>query len=105
MIPRAFLLILEIRLEYSILKSQIEDDESDRVRDRVHQIGKDVLRTDRTSPFYKPLPGLSGFAELKEHVSLKSLSDILLTYTLMNQDIGIALSQLPFYWAQVMCKE
>jgi hypothetical protein len=77
-------LVSSKREEYKVLQAQwktVSEDQAKRFakfRERKHRIEKDVIRTDRTIPFYE--------GENNQNVEL--LRDILVTYSFYNFDLG-----------------
>ena len=68
------------------------------VEDRLHRVEKDVIRTDRTQPFYfvdadmhldKDHGSMANIRRLVEsHPHLRALRDVLVTYSLYNVEVG-----------------
>ena len=74
------------RAEYANLKSQwtsitpAQEARNGKFRERRHRIEKDVVRTDRTHPYF------AGDAQTQPH--LATMSDILMSYVFYNWDLG-----------------
>ncbi|CAK9868811.1 unnamed protein product, partial [Sphagnum jensenii] len=77
-------LVVRKRQEYWVLKSQwqsVSEDQAKRFakfRERKHRVEKDVVRTDRTLPFY----------DGDDNPNVDLLHDILVTYSFYNFDLG-----------------
>ncbi|CAK9211617.1 unnamed protein product, partial [Sphagnum troendelagicum] len=77
-------LVVRKREEYWVLKSQwqsVSEDQAKRFakfRERKHRVEKDVVRTDRTLPFY----------DGDDNPNVDLLHDILVTYSFYNFDLG-----------------
>jgi len=77
-------LVASKREEYKVLQTQwksVSEDQAKRFakfRERKHRVEKDVVRTDRTIPFY----------EGDDNVNVNVLRDILVTYSFYNFDLG-----------------
>jgi hypothetical protein len=77
-------LVLSKREEYKVLQTQwqtVSEDQAKRFgkyRERKHRVEKDVIRTDRTIPFY----------EGDDNPNVNVLRDILVTYSFYNFDLG-----------------
>ncbi|CAM6103717.1 unnamed protein product [Calypogeia fissa] len=77
-------LVMQKREEYAVLKAQwqtVSEEQAKRFakyRERKHRVEKDVVRTDRSLPFY----------EGDDNVNVTLLGDILVTYSFYNFDLG-----------------